>query len=476
MKSIKEFLTVLENTPGKNDKKDLLEANKNDPVLKRVFQYGLDDSIFTGIKAIPEYTPGTVTRDISTALDDMEVLYKGVLTGNAARSHLSDILSSVNEDDADVITRLVRKKLNVGMSAKSANTVYGKDFIPVEPYMRCDLLNSKTILNITSFQKLGYAYSECKMDGQYLNIIVRGNNVTAMSRNGKEYDFLGVLDHDLIYLAQQFSTDPRFSDGIVFMGEGLVLDEYGNVLPRTTGNGIIQKAGKGTITEDEAENVSVTLWDVVPFTAYRSGIWNVHRSERRTMLETAIDKIYSKHVRMVEYRKVHSIEEALDYNSELMALEHEGTVLKCEFGIWKSHTSPKQLKVKMVMEIDMKIVGFIEGQDKRKGALGSLMLSSEDGKVITNCGTGFKEKDAEWTVFSIWANRDKLLNTICTVKTNGLIKDRDRTDDVQSLFLPSFLEFRPDKDTADDLPRINKIVESAIEVLKENLKRELLKG
>lgn len=474
MKSVKEFLTLLENTPGKNDKKDLLEANKLDAVIKRVFQYGLDDTMNTGIKAIPEYTrTATPSLSLINALDELDLLYRGVLTGNAGRQHLAKVLSSLSEDDADVVIRIVRKKLNIGMSAKSANTVYGKDFIPDEPYMRCELLNSKTILNITSFKELGYAVSECKMDGQYLNVIVRGDNVTCMSRNGKEYDFLGTQDDALINLKNRFADDARFANGIVFMGEALVLDDEGKILPRTTGNGIIQKAGKGTITQKQAERVAFVLWDVVPYDAYRAGIWNVHRSERRTLLLNAIESVSTENLRIVEFKIVKDIDEALDYNADLMADGHEGTILKCEFGIWKSHTSPKQLKIKMVMEIDMRIVGFIEGEDKRNGALGSLMLESEDGLVQVNCGTGFKEKDAEWTVFSIWEKRDLLLNTICTVKTNGLVKDKKRKDDIQKLYLPSFLEFRPDKDSADDLPRINQIIETAVLVLKENLKREV---
>lgn len=473
MQSIKDYLTVLENTPGKNDKKDFLTEHKANPTLKRVFMYGLDGSMNTGIKAIPEYIPVDVTMSIEEGLDGLEPLYLGKITGNAARSHLANILSHLSVDDADVITRIVRKKLNVGMSDKSANAVYGKNFIPVEPYMRCELLNADTVLNITSFKELGYAVSECKMDGQYLNIIVRGDNVTCMSRNAVEYDFLGKVDAKMIELKEKFKHDPQFDDGIVFMGECLVLDDEGNYLPRTTGNGIVQKGGKGTISENEAERIAFVLWDVVPYQAYRNGLWNVTRSERRTMLLNAIADVHSAHLQFVRHRKVHSIEEALDYNAELMEEGQEGTVLKCEFGIWKSHTSPKQLKVKMIIEVDLKIVGFIEGEGKRKGKLGAFMMESADGLVQVNVGTGLKEKDAEWTTATIWEHRESFMNTVASVKATGLVKDKKRKDDVQKLFLPVFLEFRPDKDTADDLPRILDIIESSIIVLKDKLNREL---
>ncbi|EFC1221041.1 hypothetical protein FR142_26230, partial [Escherichia coli] len=212
------------------------------------------------------------------------------------------------------------------------------------------------------------------------------------------YDFLGCRDAEMAGLAHHIqSTDERFSSGVVFMGEGLVLDTDGEtILPRTTGNGIIQKAGKDTITQNEAMRTVFVLWDVVPYDAYCAGIWDVKRKERREILEGAINALGSEFVRMVGYRKVKDLKEAFAYNSELMSSGEEGSVLKCEDGIWKSHTSPKQLKMKLKMQLDLRIVGFNEGEGKRKGMLGSLQLESACGTLKVSVGTGIREKDAEW--------------------------------------------------------------------------------
>lgn len=471
---IKEF----ENTPGSNDKKALLETYKDNATLRRVLQYAMDDTLTVGIKAIPEHSPGTITPALTLeqGLDFVAGLHDRMFTGNDARSRLSTVLSSLSIEDADVLVRVVRKKLNTSIPSKSVNAVYGTTIVPIEPYMRCDLLSEDTVHNIESFETLGYAYSEVKMDGQYLNTVVRGNSVLAMSRNSKEYDFLGLKDKDFLDLKNEMQKDARFESGVVFMGECLVLDDDGNILPRTTGNGIIQKAGKDSISESEAERVCFVLWDAVPYEAYRNGVWNVERSERRTVLLNAISALSSQYIRPVEMRKVHNLDEVFDYNAELMADGHEGTVLKCEHGIWKAHTSPKQLKVKMVMEFDLLITGFNEGEDKRKGTLGSISVASADGLVQCNVGTGFKEKNHEWTLDAIWAKREELMGGVITVKSNGLVKDKKRKSDVQKLFLPAFVEFRFDKDTADDYPRILEIIESSITVLKNTLKETVGKS
>jgi ATP-dependent DNA ligase len=265
------------------------------------------------------------------------------------------------------------------------------------------------------------------------------------------------------------NIDARFESGVVFNGECLVLDSNGNILPRETGNGIIQKAGKDSISDSEAMRVVFVLWDVIPFDCFRNGLWNVERKERRELLEAAISTLNSDFVRLVEYRKVSDIGEAFDHNTEAIENGEEGVILKCESGIWKSHTSPKQLKLKLKMQIDLRVIGYNPGEGKRKGMIGSLILESEDGILEVGCGTGIKEKDAEWTFQTMMDRWDEINNCITTVESTAITIDK-RTGR-PSLFLPVWVEFRFDKDTCDTYERIKEIRDSAVHVLREKLAR-----
>lgn len=466
--SILSILNEIQQTSSTLAKKAILENHKDNEVLKRVLKLALEPSIVSGMKKMPELIENDVKYDLSQALDLLDVIYSRKSTGNAARDFIGSMFGSVSEDDAEVIRRVLTKDLECGASDKIVNSVFGKNFVKDEPYMRCSLVDEKTIKNITSFKTHGYAVSECKMDGQYLNHTVINGNLTCSSRNGKLYDFLGSRDLEMAHLAAVIQAkDPRFASGVVFNGECLLMAMDGSIEPRETGNGIIQKAGKGTMSAAESMRVIFVLWDVLPFENFQDGLWNVERQERRTILEDAISEVQSEFVRMVEYKKVVDIGEAFEYNSELMTRGEEGTVLKCESGIWKSHTSPKQLKMKLKMFIDLIIVGFNEGEKKRSGMLGSLQLQSSDGIVITNCGTGIKEKGAEWTFQSIWDKKDELLGKVVTISCTGLTVDK-RTGQ-QSIFLPVWEEFRFDKDTSDDYSRILEIRDSAIMVFKNSL-------
>jgi len=466
--SVLDIILKIKNTASTNSKKDILTENIDNVDLKRAIQLALEPSIVSGIKKLPDAIETDKNITLSEALDSLDVLYTRKVTGNAARQFLGELFGSVSEDDAEVLRKVVLKNLDCGVQEKNANDVYGKGFIKDEPYMRCSLVNEKTVQNITSFKTHGYAVAEVKMDGQYLNSAVVNDSLLCTSRNGKVYDFLGMKDTDMVQLAKNVQAlDSRFESGVVFNGECLVIDNDGKILNRETGNGIIQKAGKDSISPQEAMRVVFVLWDVLPFDAFKDGLWDVERKERRELLENAISTLESEFVRMVEYVKCIDIGQAFDFNTEMIEKGEEGSILKCESGIWKSHTSPKQLKLKLKMQFDLRVIGYNPGEGKRAGGIGSLILESADGIIVVGCGTGFKEKDAEWTPMTMMERWNEIDGAIVTAESTSLTKDK-RTGKM-SIFLPVFVEFRFDKNTADTYERILEIKESAVHVLREKL-------
>lgn len=209
--SILDIILKIKETSSTNAKKDILKENIDNEDLKRVVKLALEPSIVSGIKKIPEPIETERSLTLSEGLDALNALYTRQVTGNTARQYLGEILGSVTEYDADIIRRVVLKNLDCGIQEKNANDVFGKQFIKDEPYMRCSLVNEKTVQNIKSFKTMGYAVSEVKMDGQYLNSTVVNGSLLCTSRNGKIYDFLGMKDEDMITLAKNVqANDPRF--------------------------------------------------------------------------------------------------------------------------------------------------------------------------------------------------------------------------------------------------------------------------
>ena len=109
-----------------------------------------------------------------------------------------------------------------------------------------------------------------------------------------------------------------------------------------------------------------------------------------------------------------------------------------------------QIKLKLEITVDLKIVGFNLGTGKNAEVISSLNAESSDGKVFTR-PTGIDEETMEY----ITNHQDELLGTIIEVKCCGLSKN---SEGAYSLLHPCYVKLRAgEKENADSLDDIIKI-------------------
>ena len=260
--NIHKFLESLASNNSRNFKIDQLNANSDNEVLREVVRKALDPFTQFYIRKIPEYTPRTEPTNVSLrfAMDSLFDLSSRRVTGNAAIAHLKSLLEVLSSDDAKVVERIIAKDLKCGVDVSTANKVW-KDLIAEYPVMLCSPFEQKLV------DKIQFpAYVQTKMDGMRFNAIVTNGKCEFRSRNGKEINLLGNLEEDFITMANGVNC--------VFDGELLVKDK-GIVLDRQTGNGVLNKANKGTIKTDEARKVHATIWDLIPYDDFTLGVCKV---------------------------------------------------------------------------------------------------------------------------------------------------------------------------------------------------------
>jgi ATP-dependent DNA ligase len=274
---------------------------------------------------------------------------------------------------------------------------------------------------------------QLKMDGMRFNAVVINGKCEFRSRNGKELNLLGHLEDEFVTIAK--------GENIVFDGELIVTDGFG-VMDRQTGNGILSKAGKGTISEEEASKVKAIIWDEIPVMFFKSGLYSKPYKDRFADLRNRITSLKSSgfKVEAVEWMLVESIEEAQVIFQQYFDLGEEGIILKDLESVWENKRSRKQIKFKGELECDLKIVGLEEGSGKYQGKLGSLLCESADGIVQVSVGSGLTDDHRSNL------NSTELIGRICAVKYNARIKAKTGQE---SLFLPIFIEVRDDKTEAD---------------------------
>jgi hypothetical protein len=264
------------------------------------------------------------------------------------------------------------------------------------------------------------------------------------------------MDSDLIELGAQYFLTP-----VVIDGELVVVDENGKLLSRKIGNGIINKAIKGTITPEEAKMVRAQIWDIIPIMEFKKGISNWSYEARFRSLSSAVKTVSENHNRsvnklainsqlkfwMIPSKVVNSLPEAVAHFEELLASGEEGTILKNYCGLWEDTRSKHLVKFKAEKDADLEVIGYNPGEGKFVGQIGSLICASSDRKVEVSI-SGFSDA----LRLEITKDIGDWIGSIVTVLYNERITSQQR--DVDSLFLPRFAERRSDKSVANSSKEI----------------------
>lgn len=417
-----EMIDILENlaaNPSRNYKIGLLQEHAGNNLLRELVRLALDPFTQFYIRKIPKYE-AKGNGCLAQAMDQLFELSSRLKTGNAGIEHLTQILTSLSPKNAMIIERIIAKDLKCGVSIATANDVW-PGLIMEYPVMLCSGFEQKLI------DKIQWpAMVQLKMDGMRFNAVVRDGQVEFKTRNGKTIDLLGNLEQEFIQL----------SNGIdcIFDGE-LLVSYFDGVMDRQTGNGILNKSLKGTITQTEANMVRATVWDYIPYAYFTSGHCPIPYKDRFAKLVNLPEKI-----RLVESTIVENIDQANELFKSYYDKGEEGIILKDMNEDWQDKRVKHQIKFKGELECDLKVVGFEPGTGKYVGKLGALICESDDGIIKVKVGSGFNDEDRE----SI--KEQDVIGKVVAVKYNARI--RSKSED-ESLFLPIFLEIRQDKTQAD---------------------------
>jgi ATP-dependent DNA ligase len=371
---------------------------------------------------------------LTEALDDLGKLSNREVTGNAAREMVAKVLNGLVSEDAWVVEHILKRDLRCGVSVSSINKIW-PGLIPTYPVMLCETYSEKTKKHITLPARV-----QTKMDGMRVNVHVTPDGVEVFSRNGKPLTTHGVFDalHEKVLL---------LGGEVVIDGELVYVDDNG-FADRKTGNGIGNKAIRGTISKEEAQQLSVYAWDIIPMHAFKAGSYDMPYGERWNILNSITTKINEHRLLNVVNNLVAETEEEIFEIYEMMLSEgEEGVIVKSDDAPWEDRRSRSMLKLKEEKECELRVIGFNEGEGKFAGNLGSVVFESGCKKLLVNVSGFIDEMRSE-----IWENRDKYLDSIATIRYNAIIDAKDR--DVKSLFLPRFVTWRLDKDTANTMLEI----------------------
>lgn len=432
----------------KTEKISLLSGFSADDSVRRVLDLALNPFARFGVRDLPirRLNGQNMIGERHWAL--AQQLLDRNLTGHAARDAIQAALDDMNAESAALFSRILGKDLRAGIGESIVNSAF-PGLIPEFAYMRCSLPKHVKLKNWPWERGV---YSQLKADGMFANVSVEASgDVSVTSRQGHELPAL-LLGSLLVEMAG------RLRAGYQYHGELLVQRQELTswvTLPREESNGMMKLE-----VLPANHRVIFLAWDMIPLEVVKpKGSYAVPYATRFSELQALVGSgqcLDGAQIGLIPTRIVYSLDEAYAHYKEQLALGLEGTIIKRPDAIWRDGDSTEQVKLKLKVEVELRIIGFNEGTGKNRGSLGSFQTASECGQVETNVnGRSDPMRRA------VWADLDDWSDAIICVETNGLLAPK-KAGAKHSLFLPIFVERRTDKRSADSLIRIEELIDSAI--------------
>ena len=450
--TIKQIFDEITNEPGTNQKMVILDKYKGNMLLKQVLYLANSKRVKFYIKQIPTYTSSnTAPATLEDACKSLTRLSDRLVTGHAAIAELINICESLTADDAYIIERIIEKDCRLGMGTTNINKIF-KGLIEDTPYMGAISFDEKKARTI--FVGRTSAYSQIKMDGRYCNAIIRNGDVELESRQGEATVVTGATFlEELTRFPDCVLNGELTMDGVSRYESNGIIASIISILSKKESRGsdetlkhIAKFQQKHGDFASALQSIRFTVWDMITTDEYFDQKSYVPYEDRVANYSMLLNRLQPTMISAVKMQPVANYEEAIKHFQKALADGQEGTILKAIDGGWKDGKPNWQIKMKLEMDVDLRITGFNYGTGKNINVISSVNAESSDGKVVTR-PTGINEAMMQ----HVTDNQQQLLGTILECKCSGLSKDSDGN---YSLLHPVFKQLRDDKDTCDDLQSI----------------------
>jgi DNA ligase-1 len=419
MKNILNIIQTISNTSSRNDKEALLTSYKDNQQLKDILYFVFNPYIVTGLadKKLSKFKNTSVIKSNKQFDDIFEVMDYLQIHNTGSDEVVKAVLQFINnseEEYQDFYKQIVTKSLKIGMQPKSINKVLGKGFIP-----EFNCLLAESYFDEADKLKDEFIITD-KLDGSRMLIIKENGVIKCFSRQGQPILGLVEIEED----AKQL-PDNSMSDGEILLDLNLPSAE------------LFRATQKESRKDGEKRNLVFHMFDHLPLSEFKEGKSKKDCLTRKTELHDMLQKLDLKWIKEVPMLYVGSDKEKVpEYLNKAISEEKEGIMVSTAKGLYQTKRTKDLLKVKKFSTVDLKIVGFEEGEGRLTGTLGRMNVDYK-GHVV-GVGSGYSDSDRQF----VWNNRDNLLGTIVEVQ---FFEETKNQDGGISLRFPVFVRLRDDK-------------------------------
>lgn len=422
VQSLYEICTELQNTSSTLEKQNILKRNENNELFKELLKFLLDPMIVTGISKKKIEKIDISMSNTPSCLYDIRNLFNYLKEHNTGTDNdiiMCKMAMVYDKDELnDFIKSIITKSLKLGIDVKTANKVYGKDFIPV-----LDVMLGTSIEKCKIPQDTWFAISQ-KLNGSRC-FYYKGKLYT---RQGKVYTGCEHIIEDIKRLDDYYNFDAEW----VYDGELVLKDNS------LTDSEAFQKGvGIANSDKENKQELKLVIFDTIPTDEFEEGQSRSTYWARKVLLRGYARNIKELNLSNIEIVPMfyegtdqNKIWEWLDYAEQN---DMEGVMVNLDTP-YECKRTKNLIKVKKFYTLDLKVTDAIEGDGRLKGTLGALVVDYKGNTV--NVGSGFS--DAQRKEF--WENKDDILGRVIEVKYKEITKNKDTG--LESLQFPVFVSLR----------------------------------
>ena len=445
LKQILNGISKVESFSGKGS-----QQQKQEQISYLFNQYG-DDLLNTLMVAFDTFTQTHIkhTEPIknNNVCGDFDDIVAKIISVKALNKELRNTVNEFvgnicfTELESSVLNKILTKSLNIGIGIKSINKALGYKFLT-----DIEVMKAEDEISIVKgwFDSNKDVYAEVKYDGiRCFSVIENGCVQNMFTYNLSELNIEKCQNtvNQLQELAKHIPYKKFFFD---FEITGVNRQSVGGEV-----NKLIQDTAKNGCDDNWVYNI----FDVVEYGVF-DGVESEIYTSRRTLLKKAFNNLKFNNLKISECYQVHSIYEVNKLFCSMLERGEEGIMLKLGSGIYELKRSKLWVKMKAVLECDLKVTAVFDGEKgtKREKTIGGFTCESSCGCLKVDVGSGFKDE----LLNLITKDKHSYIGKIVEIKFNSVITDKNGEN--HSLFLPRLLRIREpwDKNVANSLDEILK--------------------
>lgn len=394
-------------------KQAILETYKDDKILQTIIEYTYNPYKKYGIsKSVFQKMKQTSVPDGTEMFYNLLDILASSNINNELRQRTVNYVKFFPEKIQDIMIGVITKDLKLGIGITTLNKVW-PGLIPTfelqlaARFQKCPLDDNE------------YIYVTEKLDGIRCVCIVSEGTVKFFTRQGKEISGLIEIEDSVKHMGL---CETVIDGELLFNGDYI---DSGDQYKQTT-----------KIVNSKMENktqITFNMFDILPLSEFKKGESTKIYSERRKQLESLYQTNTAKVLPLLYEGTDHS--QIMEMHKKMAENNREGVMVNRNH-VYQCTRTKSLLKVKVMNDVDLKVVGYEEGRGENEGKLGAFIVDYKGNHV--NVGSGFSKTQRE----EFWKNKDMFIGRIIKVQ---YFEESNNQQGGLSLRFPVFIEIRADK-------------------------------